>query len=112
MSFNASHGNQVLCQVKLVSSNNYFVKIPRRHIKSLVLNISGVNIVQICPDGKKTLFCSVGGSSSQEHDDDMETVEIDAKMGLYDQEPVLLKRPKESSIGLAVRLESVIEIYF
>ena len=80
-------------------------------MKSLVLNISGVNLVQICPDGKKALFCSVGGFSSQEHDD-METVEMDAKMGLNDQEPVLLKRPKESSIGLAVRSESVKEIYF
>ena len=81
-------------------------------MKSLVLNISGVNLVQICPDGKKALLCSVGGSSSQEHEDDMETVEMDAKMGLNDQEPVLLKRPKESSIGLAVRSESVKEIYF
>ena len=101
--------SQVLCTVKHVPSNNYFVKIPRRYFTNVTVNISNIPIVQIslAYNTGKSYFCSVSGHSRNVQDDaadDMEVVEMSNSIGINDKEAVLIRKPQEAAIGLGVKV--------
>ena len=101
------NNNQALCIVRLTSTNNYFVRLPKRYLSSVTLSVGDVSIVQISSvhNPNKIFYCSVSGASAQDRSDaDMEVVEMSPNIGLLDKDPVIIQRPKEASIGLAVRV--------
>ena len=102
------NNNQALCIVRLTSTNNYFVRLSRRYLSSVTLSVGDVSIVQISSvhNTDKIYFCSVRGASAQDRSDDadLEVVEMSPNIGLLDKDPVIIQRPKEASIGLAVRV--------
>ena len=100
------NNNQALCIVRLTSTNNYFVRLSRRYLSSVTLSVGDVSIVQISSiHNTDKIFCSVSGASAQDRSDaDMEVVEMSPNIGLLDKDPVIIQKPKEASIGLAVRV--------
>ena len=96
----SGESSQVLCTVRLVPSNNYFIRLPRS-LTSLSVNISDVPVVQLLLSSNtdKSFYCTVMGGVA---DSSSEVVEVSPKVGLADQETVLVRRPPESVLGLGV----------
>ena len=95
--------NQLLCTVKLVPSNNHFIRLPNTYLASLAVNISGIPVVQIllAENTSKSYFCSVGGSSTLTKE---QVVEVGPSVGLKNNASVLVQKPEESEVGVAVKV--------
>ena len=93
---------QILCTVRLVPSNNYFIKLPRS-LSSLTVTVCDVPVVQLLVSSNtgRSLYCTVGGRVS---DSSTDVVEASPKVGLEDQEVVVVRRPPESLLGQAVKV--------
>ena len=99
---------QVLCVVKLAPSRDCFVSLPRRYLSSIPRRVGDVSIVRICraSDPDVQLFCSVSPSISPEaRNGQMEdVVTMSPSLGIRDQEPVLITKPREQSLGVGVKV--------
>ena len=95
--------NQLLCTVKLVPSNNHFIRLPNTYLASLAVNISGIPVVQIllAENTSKSYFCSVGGSSAFSKE---QVLEVGPSVGLRNNASVLVQKPEESEVGVAVKV--------
>ena len=99
---------QTLCVVKLTPSRDCFVSLPRQYSSSIPRRVGDVSIVRICraSDPDVQLFCSVSSSISPEtrngQEDDVVT--MSPSLGIKDQEPVLITKPREQSLGVGVKV--------
>ena len=95
-------GGQALCRVRLVPSNNYFIRLPGS-LPNLSVTISDVPVVQLILSANKGIshYCTVLGRISEGSTD---VVECGAKVGLADRQTVVVRRPPESVLGLAVKV--------
>ena len=93
---------QAVCRVRLVPSNNYFIRLPGS-LPNLTVTLSDVPVVQLVLSANKgtSCYCTVLGRISEGSTD---VVECSPKVGLKDRETVLVRRPPESVLGLAVRV--------
>ena len=95
--------NQLLCTVRLIPSNNHFIRLPSNFLATLAVNISDIPVVQIllAENTSKAYFCSVGGPASLPKE---QIVEVGPSVGLENNASVLVQKPKESNIGVAVKV--------
>ena len=93
---------QALCRVRLVPSNNYFIRLPGS-LPNLTVTISDVPVVQLVlsANSGKSFYCTVMGRISEDSSD---VVECSTKMGIADRETVVVRRPPESVLGLALQV--------
>ena len=93
---------QALCRVRLVPSNNYFIRLPGS-LPNLTVTIADVPVVQLILSANSgtSYYCTVMGRISEETSD---VVECSTKMGIADRETVVVRRPPESVLGLALQV--------
>ena len=93
---------QAVCRVRLVPSNNYFIRLPGS-LPNLSVTISDVPVVQLLLSANlgTSYYCTVLGRISEASTD---VVECSTKMGLTDRQTVLVRRPPESVLGLALKV--------
>ena len=93
---------QALCRVRLVPSNNYFIRLAGS-LPNLSVTVSDVPVVQLVLSANSgvSLYCTVLGRISE---GGSEVVECGTKMGLADRQTVVVRRPPESVLGLATQV--------
>ena len=93
---------QALCRVRLVPSNNYFIRLAGS-LPNLSVTVSDVPVVQLVLSANTgvSLYCTVLGRISE---GGSEVVECGTKMGLADRQTVVVRRPPESVLGLATQV--------
>ena len=97
---------QALCVVKLAPSRDCFVSLPRQYLSSVPRRVCDVSIVKICQasDPNVELFCSVTPEARNGQEDADDVVTMSPSLGIRDQEPVLIMKPSEQSLGVGVKV--------